>query len=194
MFTTSGDSLDQAILNLKGKLNSPDLVTQMGQSLSEQLKESFTASGLISRSSATLEALSYVGEPQRISNGWTIGVGNRDDLGAEDEPAPRGVLREFFNDNPELRPSPWRGIPESYQEKLASLRRAGMYGGRGPTYANYMWVQDKGSAEAYISGRHFIESGLAMWRSIAPDIISSWWESIGTAGRIRRTILGVFGR
>lgn len=194
MITVSGDSLDQAILDLRGRLNSPDLVTQIGRGLSDQLKESFTDSGLISRSGATLRALSFVGEPQRIGNAWTIGVGSREDLGEENQPAPTGTLRAFFGDNPELYPTPWKGIPQSYQEKLAQLRRTGLYGGRGATYANYMWVQNAGAPSAYITGRHFIESALAQWRSDVPNIISEWWTSLGRLGRVRRTILGIFGR
>lgn len=192
--TVSGTSLDQYISNLEAKFNSPDLIEAMAESLAGHLQESFQASGLQSRSGAGLSALTYVGEPERTGQGWSMGVGDRDALGGENDPAPRGVLRQFFSDNPSITPSKWRRIPRSYKEQLEAMRRAGMYGGRGPNYANYMWIQNSGNATAEIGGRHFIESAVSEWKTQVPDIINDWWQSLGTVGRFKRRVAGVFGR
>lgn len=192
--TTSGTSLTQWIDGLRGKFNSPDLVQSLGNALAEDLVQAFQESGLQSQSGATVRALSYVGEPERSGNAWRIGVGDKDALGNEYDPAPRGTLRQFFNDNPGLKPTPWRAIPPAYKQQLELMRRAGMYGGRGPNYANYMWVQNAGNSAAGISGHGFIEMGLSTWRGQVPDLINEWWQSLGTLGRFKRTVAGVFGR
>ncbi len=54
---------------------------------------------------------------------------------------------------------------------LAQGRRAGMFGGRGIDYANYMWIQNKGNSKARISAHGFIESGIMTWRAEVLDII-----------------------
>jgi hypothetical protein len=146
----------------------------LGESLAENLVSSFGAVGLVSRSGATVRALSYVGGAERTGDGWSIGVGNVDVTGEENDPAPAGTLRAFFEDNPYLTPSPWRRIPQAYKEKLEAMRRSGMYGGRSSEYANYMWVQDRGSSEAMIKGRNFISRGLDVWRGNAPAIINRY--------------------
>lgn len=189
----TGDRLDLAIEGLERSLNSPDLVRMLADDLADSLEEAYFTSGLQVVSGAGLQALTYVGEPQRRGSGWSIGVGDADALGSESEPAPKGVLRQFQEDYG-LRPSPWKHMPMRYQDILASMRRTGMYGGRGPKYANYMWVQDVGSYDAYIRSRKFIDRGVSSWRSRADDVVAEWWESIGTLGRIKRTILGRFGR
>jgi len=192
--TVSGDNLDQFLEGLESRFNSPEVAMLLAQDLSEKLVESFSSSGLDSRSGATVRALSYVAEPERTGNGWILGVGDRDALGEEDQSAPRGTLRSFFSDHPEIRPSPWAYIPQSYKDVLESMRRAGMYGGRGPDYANYMWVQNAGNAEAGISGKHFIESALSSWESGSDDIVNDWWSSLSTLGKAKRYVKGAFGR
>jgi len=192
--TVNGAGLDQWIAGIKGRFESPELIQQLGQSLADDLGLAFMASGLTSRSGAGFKAITTVNEPEKTANGWKIGVGDRKALGDENQTAPRGTLRAFFEDNPTIRPSPWRGIPQSYKEKLEAMRRAGMYGGRGPDYANYMWVQNRGSGEAHIAGRHFIETGLNRWRGRVPDIINQWWQGLGRIGRAKETIRGIFRR
>lgn len=191
--TITGERLDQRIEILERKLNSPDLILALGSDLASALGDAYESSGLRVVSGAGIRALTYIGEPERSGNGWTIGVGDRGALGDEGDPAPRGVLRQFQEDNG-LRPSPWKYMLQSYKDKLETMRRSGMYGGRGPLYANYMWVQDQGNATAYITGRNLIDNGVSVWRSRADDIVSEWWESLGTFGRFKRSIAGIFGR
>jgi hypothetical protein len=175
MFIATGSDLNQRIIDFRAQLNDPSLAVRIANDLANKLQEAFRNTGLISRSGATLQALSYVSNPERISNGWAIGVGRYRDLGDESQPAPMGTLRDFFADNPVLRPTPWRMIPRPYQEKLAQLRRMGLYGGRGATYANYAWVQNAGNSVAYIPARNFMTLGLNTWRSNVPKLIGEWW-------------------
>ena len=191
----TGNRFDQRIEMIQKSLNSPDLVEAIGYNLAAHLAEQYSFSGLEVRSGAALNALTYVGEAERVGgNAWTIGVGNREDLGEEDQPAPEGTLRAFFNDNPEIPPSPWKFIPPDYKMKLEQLRRMGMYGGRGPSYANYIWVQNNGSASAYIDRRQFIDGALMYWRNEAQSIADEWWKSIGFGGRMIRRFAGMLGR
>jgi hypothetical protein len=197
--TVTGESLTQFISGLKRQFNSPDLIQELGQALSDNLVEAFTASGLNSRSGATVEALSVVGEPQRTGTGWNIGVGNKEALGNENESAPRNTLREFYDSigggTGQVRKyANWQGLSDSNKALLEQGRRAGLFGGRGPKYANYMWIQNKGNPKAIITGRHFIEQGVASFQSQAPNIINEWWASLGRVGRFKRTVAGVFGR
>jgi hypothetical protein len=98
-------------------------------------------------------------------------------MGDVNQSAPRGTLREFFEDNKEATAPVWRYIPGRYKEKLEAMRRAGMYGGRGPDYANYVWAQEKGNAKALIAGRHFIENGTNRWRARRGQIIDDWYRN-----------------
>jgi hypothetical protein len=191
MPTVISGNLDQVILELRNRLNSPDLAKALGKSLSEHLQDSFSAS-LEERSGNTLRALEYISEPQREGNRWIIGVGKKSDLGTADEPAPVGTLREFFDDFPELRPGPWKSIPESYQDRLAQMRRQGMYGGKGPTYANYAWIQNQGAPTAFINATHFIDTAKQEWQADVPRVIDEWWSSLGLRGKLRATISGIF--
>jgi len=163
--------LDTFIEGIKRKIESPDLIVELGNSLSQNLVAAVGSSGLSSKSGSIVKALSKVGEPERTPTGWRIGVGDAKATGLPSDPAPRGTLRAFFTDNPGVRPSPWRGIPPNYQDVLERMRRAGMYGGRGADYANYMWVQDKGNTKAHISPRGFINTGFTTWKAQVPGII-----------------------
>ncbi len=169
----TGGRFEQFISGIEAKLDSSDLIVELGNRLSEQLRLGFSASGLTPRSGASIRALEYVGQPERITNGWRIGVGNADALGDESQPAPRGVLRAFFSDN-KLKPTPWRGIPPDYKVKLEAMRRAGMYGGRGQNYANYLWVQNRGNMGVYISARNFIGPAIERWREDARYLIEEY--------------------
>lgn len=173
----TGNRFDQFIDGIQRKIESPDLIVSLGNRLSEQLQLGFGASGLTPRSGATLRALESISEPERTGNGWRIGVGDASALGSESDSAPRGVLRQFFEDNPQIRPSPWRRIPETYKQKLEAMRRAGMYGGRGPNYANYFWAQDQGSTGAHISKRDIVNPALDRWRSEVPYFIEDYFRA-----------------
>jgi hypothetical protein len=171
--TITGDRFETLIAGIERKLDSPDLIIELGESLAGHLKDGFAASGLQSRSGATIAALTYVGQPESSGTGWSIGVGDANAAGSESDSPPRGVLKAFQQDN-SLRPSPWKDMPQTYKDKLESLRRSGMYGGRGPMYANYLWVQDRGSAEAYISGHNYLDPAVAAWRQEVPSIINGY--------------------
>lgn len=177
--TVTGQGFNTFIEGIRRKLDSPDLIQQLGNSLAQALKEGFQSSGLQSRSGATVAALSFVGEPERVGNGWRIGVGNADEAGHPEDPAPSGTLRQFFQDNPVLRPTPWRRIPPDYKEQLEVMRRAGMYGGRGPSYANYLWVQNYGSSGAEIEGRNYIDPAIDQWRQQVPEMIQEYFRAQG---------------
>jgi len=175
--TITGNGRD-FIIRLQRKLESPDLIQQLGETLADSLQQGFDASGLKSDSGATKNALSKVGQPQRTGSGWSIGVGDARRLGEPNETAPHGTLREFFRDFPEAFAPAWKYIPQAYQEKLAQMRRAGMYGGRGPDYAHYAWAQERGSARAFIPQRAFIEYGRGMFAARATRIVEAYFARV----------------
>ena len=161
-------------LRLKQKIESPDLILELGQALSDDIGLSFVASGLRSKTGSALDAITDVGTPQRSGAGWSIGVGNAGRTGRPGGSAPRGVLEEFLRDN-DLGPRYWKYIPKLYKDKLEMMRRAGMYGGRGPDYANYVWAQERGNGRALIPARGFIEAGLGRWMSRASGIVGGYF-------------------
>ncbi len=165
------------VQNLESRIVTPELVQELGNRLAEKLVDGFNSSGLVSRSGATVAALSSVGEPVQRGNGWSIGVMDASAAGHPEDEAPRGTLRDFFTDmrraypQDNLRPSPWKDIPQTYKDFLEAERRSGMYGGRGPDYANYLWVQDEGNARIYIPSHPYIARSVDEWKAEAPDII-----------------------
>lgn len=167
--------LTQVITGIQQKLESPDLIVALAKSMSGHLVDAFGTSGLQSDSGATVSALSKIGEPEKTATGWAIGVGDGDAVGSENTPAPRGTLRAFYNYLAESgrvwRYTDWWGMSRANKRLLANARRAGLFGGRGADYANYMWVQNAGNAKAGVRAHHFIEAGLQAWRQDAPDII-----------------------
>jgi hypothetical protein len=171
--TITGDRFETLISGIERNLDSPELIIELGNSLTEHLAAGFAGSGLQSRSGATVAALSYVGQPEPSADGWSIGVGNADAAGSESDPAPQGVL-SAFQENNKLRPSPWYQMEQTYKDKLESLRRSGMYGGRGPMYANYLWVQDRGNSKAFIDAHNYIDPSVEAWRQEAPDIVNRY--------------------
>lgn len=181
--TVTGNRFDTFIQEIEQKLNSPDLIQQLGESLAESLKQGFLSSGLQSQSGATVAALTFVGEPEQTGNGWRIGVGNAEEAGHPEDPAPTGTLRAFFNDfqrafpGSNLRPTEWRRIPPDFKTLLEAERRAGMYGGRGPMYANYLWAQNYGSGAAHIAPHGYIDPALESWRQQVPDMIREYFRA-----------------
>jgi len=168
------------------QMDSPELVEQLGQALSEELVKAFTTSGLKSQSGATVRALSVVGRPERWANqyggGWRITVGDDDALGDKRDKPMKGTLASFYSylegqlesEGPVIPYTPWKPIPDKYKRLLEQGRRAGMFGGKGPNYANYMWTQNYGSTKADIVGRHFIEAGVQNFRVRAGDIVDDF--------------------
>jgi hypothetical protein len=153
--------------------------------MSECLVEAFSTK-LESQSGATVRALSVVGEPYRWSNqygtGWKVVVGDAEALGNKSDSAPRGTLRAFYDyleGNLEstgrvIPYTPWAQIPNYYKGLLEQGRRAGMFGGRGPNYANYAWIQDAGNAKADITATHFIEEGKKLFESRTSGYLREW--------------------
>lgn len=174
--TINNQRLTQIIEGIKQKIESPDMIVALGQSLSRHLVESFSESGLNSESGATVRALSKVGEPERTSDGWRIGVGDGEAAGSENTPTPRGTLRAFYDylaqSGRVWRYTDWWGMSRANKRLLADARRVGLFGGRGMDYANYMWVQNNGNGVAKVKAHHFIESGIQAWRSEVPDIVN----------------------
>ena len=169
------------------QMDSPELVEQLGQALSEELVKAFTTSGLKSQSGATVKALSVVGEPKRWANqyggGWRITVGDDDALGDKRDKPPSGTLAAFYSyleggiggGDRVIPYTPWKQIPKKFKDELERARRmASLFGGRGPNYANYMWTQNYGSTKADIVGRHFIEAGVQNFRVRAGDIVDDF--------------------
>jgi len=187
--TSNLSGLNRFIDDIKLRFDDPGLVRVLGQELSKDLTSAFSESGLQSRSGATIQALSTIGEPEKVGRGWRITVGDKSALGSPDDPAPRGTLRRFYDylegTGRVHAFTKWSGMSRSNKELLQEMRRAGLMGGRGPRYANYMWVQNYGSATAEISGRHFIERGQERFRSRASGIINDWWKSSGHIGTLK---------
>jgi len=166
-------SLAGFIQSIEVKFNSPGLVMQLGYSLANSLLKNTPID-----TGAAERALTYVGEPERTSTGWSIGVGDKSRTGDKDDPAPSGTLRDFFTylkqSGVKVRPSNWWGLPGELKQKLAAERRAGKFGGRGEGYANYIWVQNYGNAKAGITATHFIEKSLDEFRANSDRIIGDY--------------------
>jgi hypothetical protein len=171
-------SLYDFVQRIELKYTGGDLPRTLAQALSDQLIAGYESSGLVTRSGATLKAWEKVGEPTVSSDGFEIGVGDAEAAGSPQDEAPRGVLREFFTDMKRafpgeyLRPSPWKDIPQTYKGILESARRSGMYGGRGPDYANYLWAQEEGRSEVYIPAHPYINAAVEEWKNMISDIVS----------------------
>jgi len=187
--TFNSANLSQFIDGIKLRFDSPELVTRLGQELAKDLGQAFSASGLQSRSGAGLAALTTVGEPTRNGRGWQISVGDKSALGSKNDPAPKGTLAQFYTylegTGRVRKYTKWAQMSKSNQELLEKMRRAGLMGGRGPKYANYMWIQNYGNATAQITGRHFIENGLTAFRARSRGIINDWWNKSGHMGGLR---------
>ncbi len=170
--TVSGIRKITAVLD---RLESSKLIERLGADFAQRLSDNAPVV-----SGATQRALSVVGEPERIPGGWRIGVGDGQAVGSKDTPAPRGTLRAFFdyleNAGIDFRGyTYWRGLSREDKTLLEQGGRAGMFGGRGQDYANYMWVQNYGNARARVTAQHFLEHGIAQWRSHVPDIVRSYF-------------------
>ena len=166
-------ALTERLHQLQIKFNSPGLAMQLGYSLATALLENAPVD-----TGATASAVSRVTDPERTATGWSIGVGDKTKTGDESTPAPRGTLRAFYNylegTGRDFRYSNWRGLSKDNKTLLAQGRRAGLFGGRGIDYANYMWIQNSGNAEAGITGTHFLEHALEQWRGQASQIIQDY--------------------
>jgi hypothetical protein len=173
-------SLYDFIQRIELRYTSGDLPRALAQALSDQLIAGYESSGLVTRSGATRKAWDTVGEAIVSNDGFEIGVGDAEAAGGPQDQAPRGVLRQFFTDMksafPEeyLRPSPWKDIPQSYKGFLETQRRSGMYGGRGPDYANYLWAQEEGRSDVYIPSHPYINAAVEEWRSRVSGIIGNY--------------------
>ncbi len=88
--TVSG--IPQRLTTILDRLQSPELIESLGQSLAESLSSNAPVA-----SGATARALAPVGEPERTTMGWWMGVGNDEAVGSKDTQAPRGTLRAFFD-------------------------------------------------------------------------------------------------
>jgi hypothetical protein len=129
-------------------------------------------------SGAAAAAISEVGEPERTLDGWAITVGNKSKTGLPEDSAPSGTLRAFFDylegTGRVWRYTDWWGLSRENKTLLEQGRRAGLFGGKGANYANYIWVQNYGNAKAGIAGTHFIERSLAEFRKEASSIIREY--------------------
>lgn len=172
-------ALTDRLRQLQAKLQSPDLITHLGLGLAENLvNEAPMDTG------ATKLALGKISEPNKTAIGWQIGVGDKTKTGDESTPAPRGTLEAFYKylgvDDEESnigrvwRITNWWGMSRANKDLLAQGRRAGLWGGRGIDYANYMWVQNSGNSEAGITSTHFLERALEQWRGQASQIIQDY--------------------
>lgn len=171
--TVTGTGRTAYIEGVISKYDSPGLIMQLGYSLATiLLKNAPIATG------AAASAISEVGEPERIMNGWAITVGNKSKTGLPQDSAPTGTLRAFFDylegTGRVRRYTDWWGLSRENKTLLEQGRRAGMFGGRGADYANYIWVQNYGNAKAGITGTHFIERSLAEFRKEASRIIGDY--------------------
>ena len=187
--TISGQGLNQIVNNLHRLADDPELALQLGKALSECLVDAFQSTNS-SVSGATVRALSKVSPPEKTGSGWKISVGDGDAVGLESQSAPRGTLRAFYKfveGGPERsrgatgtikKYSNWQGMSSANKRLLEQGRRAGMFGGRGPNYANYMWIQNTGNLKAGITGRGFIAKGTTQWRADVPRIVERYIESV----------------
>lgn len=171
--TVTGTDRIERLKGLFVDIDSPGLIMQLGYALATIL-----ARNAPSASGAAAYAISSVGEPERITGGWAIGVGDKSKTGMPNDPAPRGTLRAFFDylegTGRVWRYTDWWGLSRENKTLLEQGRRAGMFGGRGADYANYIWAQNYGNATAGITGTHFIERSLTEFRKEAQRIIEEY--------------------
>lgn len=109
-------------------------------------------------------------DEQRTPDGFWVGVGSYDALGAAPtDSAPRGTIEQFLQDYPRFRLPPrdrppkhlaWWVLPNEAKVLLEQGRRRGEYGGI-PTKAPYWHIQNVGSAAATIVGNQYVERALA---------------------------------
>lgn len=170
MPVTSSGNIRQHVQGVVRSLDSPELIESLGQLLAEELgARAPVASG------AARDALTVVWPAEKTSTGWAIGVGDASLTGKPSDPTPRGTLREFFNDNPGVRPSAWKYLSYLNKMRLETARRAeGKYGGRGARYANYIWVQEFGNNRAGVVARPFMAEAEEAWRSKAQTMVGDY--------------------
>jgi hypothetical protein len=105
-------------------------------------------------------------------------VGDASKTGKPEDQAPTGTLRAFFDYLQSTgwkgRYTDWWGLSPENKEKLETERRGGKFGGLGPNYANYIWVQNYGNAKAGIKRKEFIEKSLEEFRKEAKRIIGDY--------------------
>ncbi len=158
---------------LISKLESPELITTLGNLLAQRLSGAAPVS-----SGATQRALSVVGQPQKTETGWKIGVGSGRDTGQPEDASPHGTLRAFYDylesTGVRVRRTAWSGLSRDNKLRLEQERRAGRFGGKGPTYANYLWVQNFGNPVARIGGTHFLERAVEDFREEAGEVIRQY--------------------
>ena len=175
-----------------------ELATHLGEELAESVVSEYFSSGMKSQTGNTVDALSYVGQPERTGLGFKIGVvGDGRRIGNPSEASPKGTIRDFlewYNRQPDLPKFFIRGsVPSNFawwmlsavqKQILQRERESGRFGGETAVAAGrvpYMWGHEQGNAKASIYGRHFIERGLVKWRARVPTIIDEWYRS--RAGR-----------
>ena len=175
-----------------------ELAVHLGQELASDVVQEYFASGMKSQTGNTVDALSYVGQPERTATGLKIGVvGDRQRTGSPSDSGPKGTIRAFLKWYSEQEglpqffirggvPSPyaWRMLSETQKKVLQQERLSGRFGGEsaaGVGRVPYMWGHEQGNASATIQARHFIEKGLARWRSRVSGLIGEWYRA--RAGR-----------
>ena len=176
-----------------------ELAVHLGQELATDVVAEDFASGMKSQTGNTVDALSYVGQPERTATGLKIGVvGDRQRIGSSSDSGPKGTIRAFLDWYSEQKglpqffirggvPTPyaWRMLSETQKKVLQQERLSGRFGGEsaaGVGRVPYMWGHEQGNASAAITqARHFIEKGLSRWRSRVSGLISEWYRA--RAGR-----------
>jgi hypothetical protein len=157
------------------RLNTPELITRLGKSLSESL---VSVTDFHQPTGATEAGLKCVGEPRQIPHGWRISIGDPRVFGDRNKAAPSKTLEAFFDYlhdiGEEYHITNWWGLSHDHKRLLDEKRRTGQFGGS-PGKAFYMWQQNEGNDLAGIKGTRFLERGIEQWRSKVPDIVRSYF-------------------
>lgn len=181
---TVSSGLNQVVEGIRRKVNTPDLIIELGDALVARLSYYTSgAPGVKPQSGALQDALTFMGAAQQTTSGWSIGVGKKEFLGDSSIASPQGTIAEFLSDYPKYRrkrnnpqkKNAWWDLPKEAKDRLDSDRMTGKYGGIGAQFARYVWAQNDGAVGASIVGRHFIEKAIDEWKQEVPSIVKQYF-------------------
>src|SRR3990167_2183001 len=123
--TSTLGSLANRIAAKFDRVFNEDLATHLGQELASDVVAEYFASGMKSQTGNTVDALSYVSQPERTATGLRIGVvGDKGRTGQPSDSGPKGTIRAFLDWYSEQKGLPQffisGGVPSQYAWVLLS--------------------------------------------------------------------------
>lgn len=176
------DDLRERLKRRAASLDSGTHVDYLAQALATEFEHfAPTDTGTLSKN------LTVVFDGKKIGPGvWQAGVGDKKMIGSPSDKAPRGTISQFLKEvgGPEYNFWPgrqkvnsryaWWALPSFLKERLQAERLAGRFGGEtgvGAGRSPYMYSQDRGNANAGITGQRFISMAFVVWRAVRSQYI-----------------------